>query len=193
MKIGKKSAITISLAMLLLGAASPAIAAPIPSPSVSSNQSDDSPPLPGQPEVTAGPGSVYSGTTTDEKGQAKAADIIGCTVIAEPPFTLVYNKAPIRAEGYINWCTPKKPDDCRTETDLELKINGIWTVVANGPVKWGCNVGSGSKSSTSYNCRQDLNGPHYYRTRTYIITQVNGVWAPNAEVATSGANSWWCE
>lgn len=191
MKYVKRSIIATSLIAALLGIVSPAANAEISSP-LSNSQPDPSPALSGEPELTASPGLAYSGEPANGEEGSKVAADVGCFVRADPPFTLVYNKAPIRAEGYISSCTPTKPDDCRTETDLELKINGIWTVVANGPVKWGCNVGSGSKSSTSYNCRQ-ASGPHYYRTRTYLITQYRGVWAPSAAVATSGQNSWWCE
>ncbi|MGW4424134.1 hypothetical protein [Streptosporangium sp. NPDC004631] len=192
MQSTKWSIIAASFIVTALGATSPTIANADTPPPVSNNQSDTSPTLPGEPEVTAEPGSAFSGVDTEAAENKVAADVVGCYVRAEAPFTLVYNKPPIRAEGYIPSCTPTKPDDCRTETDLELNINGTWTVIANGPVKWGCNIGSGSKSSTSYNCSH-ANGPHHYRTRTYLIAKYKGVWASEAAVATSGQNSWWCQ
>ncbi|MFB4292266.1 hypothetical protein ACBI99_31810 [Nonomuraea sp. ATR24] len=189
MKYGLRAAIIASSIAVMLGAIAPNAASADPHP-VDSNGQSNTPTLPGEPDTSGADGEAFSSAVTDKN---KLAADVGCWVIAEAPFTLVYNKAPIRAEGYISRCTPIKPDDCRTETDLEQNIDGIWTVVANGPVKWGCSVGSGSKSSTAYNCRQDLNGPHSYRTRTYLLTQYRGKWAPSPSVATSGTNSWWCE
>ncbi|WP_433423598.1 hypothetical protein ACQP1V_16135 [Microtetraspora malaysiensis] len=109
---------------------------------------------------------------------------------------MTYNKPPIWAEAYINFCTTPKPEDCRIEADLEEYFpgTGLWSVVASGPVKYGCNVSNNKnyKSRVSYNCAHDPRGAHKYRTRAYITTKYQGKWAPSPAVATSGVNSWWC-
>lgn len=159
----------------------------------------DSSTLPGEPGGAGGSSAAFAGFDA-ESGKAvrvtlkknAQAQTVGCWVEAEAPFTLVYNKPPIRAQGEISRCTSPKPDDCRVETDLEeyFPVEGEWRVVANGPVKRGCSIGRNSRSATAYNCTHDAHGGHKYRTRTWLTITYRGQHATN--VATSGEKSWWC-
>lgn len=198
MKPAISSLAVVSLALALTGSfVPPASAAGDPPPEQPEVSTSDL--LPGEPELAGRPGEAFNGWKLDGDGGlalAVAGPVVGCTVVAAPPFTVTYNKPPIWAEGWINFCTKPSPEDCRIETDLEQYDKGArrWNVVANGPAKFGCNVGNKKKykSMVSYKCAHDPRGAVRYRTRTYIITKYKGKWAPAASVATSGENSWWC-
>ncbi|QXJ19942.1 hypothetical protein AGRA3207_000557 [Actinomadura graeca] len=154
--------------------------------------------LPGKPGGAGGDSSAFAGIDV-KSGQAVLAavknvnaPVVGCVVRADDPDTLIYNKPPIIAQGEIVRCTVPKPDDCRVETDLEeyFTFEGVWSVVANGSVKRGCNIGRASRSTASYKCSHDAHGSHKYRTKTWLTVTYRGQNATNA--ATSGEKSWWC-
>ncbi|MFI6496430.1 hypothetical protein [Nonomuraea typhae] len=181
----------VSAFVMLLIAIDPATAATFSDPGENTSQPVQPSLLDGTPTKSGGDGEAFA--SLPSTAGAAVGDIRGCWVVAVQPWTLVYNTPPIRGEGYISRCTATKPDDCRIEADLEENLGGAWTVVANGPVKWGCNIGNtrANQSAFAYNC-DHVSSSRTYRTRAYITVRVGAAWSVPA-VATSGTASWWCE